>query len=87
MPYNFVILTDTEDNWSKIVYMVVITLAHGSSSINSILYAVINQRFRKGYKHFLMTLWAFKTPKREAKEALRFQSSTTKRDTLKVPTV
>lgn len=50
-PYAVVIVADGEDKWSKIVYVIVIMLAHSSSSVNSIMYGVVNKRFRRGYTH------------------------------------
>lgn len=52
-PYAVVVIIDYEDQWSKIVYVVVIQLAHTCSSVNFIIYAAMNKRFRKGYQYLL----------------------------------
>lgn len=51
-PYATVVLLDYDDKWSKIVYVVVIQMAHTNSSVNFILYWLMNQRFKRGYQQF-----------------------------------
>ncbi len=52
-PYALICLIDKNDNIHKAWYAFSILLAHASSTINSILYAVTNRGFRDGYKKFL----------------------------------
>ncbi|KAL5005491.1 hypothetical protein ScPMuIL_018947 [Solemya velum] len=61
-PYTIVINADGGDNWSKIIYVVVIMLAHASSSVNSVMYAVVNERFRSGYRHLLLGMLKCRMP-------------------------
>lgn len=56
LPYAVVVLLDFADNWSKIAYVVVIQMGHTNSSLNSILYAASNKRFRHGYLKFICLL-------------------------------
>ena len=52
-PYAVVVLIDYGDNWPKVVYVIVIQLAHTNSSANSIIYAATNKDFREGYRRFI----------------------------------
>jgi hypothetical protein len=52
-PYAFINIGDFDDEYPKIAYVIAIQMAHGSSSLNSILYAATNKRFRDGYRRFL----------------------------------
>lgn len=56
-PYAIIVLIDLDDNWSKIVYVVVIQMAHTNSSLNSVFYAATNARFRQGYKKTLNVIF------------------------------
>ncbi|KAL5004137.1 hypothetical protein ScPMuIL_017593 [Solemya velum] len=51
-PYATVVVLDYDDRWSKIVYVVVIQMAHTNSSVNFMLYWLMNQRFKRGYQQF-----------------------------------
>ena len=51
-PYALICLIDKHDNIHKAWYAFSILLAHASSTLNSILYAVTNRTFRDGYKKF-----------------------------------
>ena len=52
-PYAIVVLIDKYDEWHKIVYVIIIQMAHTNSSLNSIIYAASNKDFRDGYKMLL----------------------------------
>ena len=49
IPYAAFIMIDFEDRWPTLAYVIVIHLAHMSSSINCILYGATNRNFRSGY--------------------------------------
>ena len=63
-PYAVVVLIDYGDNWPKVVYVIVIQLAHTNSSANSIIYAATNKDFREGYKRFICC-WACRRQSRK----------------------
>ena len=56
-PYALVCLIDRYDTVHKAWYAFSVLLAHASSTLNSILYAVTNRGFRDGYKRFLKILF------------------------------
>ncbi len=55
-PYALICLIDRYDQFSLETYAYSILLAHASSTINSILYALSNKGFRDGYKTFFYTI-------------------------------
>ena len=55
-PYVIVVMVDQNDQWSKVVYVIVIQLAHSNSSLNSIVYAACNRCFRRAYKQFVLSI-------------------------------
>ena len=55
-PYALICLIDKHDDIHKAWYAFSVLLAHASSTLNSILYAVTNRGFRDGYKTFLRTI-------------------------------
>lgn len=56
-PYALICLIDKDDNFHKAWYAFSILMAHASSTLNSILYAVTNRGFRDGYKKFLKVMF------------------------------
>lgn len=62
-PYAVLVLCDPYDHGPKILYVVVIELGHINSSMNSILYAATNKRFRDGYRQFLGLCLPISPPK------------------------
>ncbi|XP_002737093.1 melatonin receptor type 1B-like [Saccoglossus kowalevskii] len=58
-PYAIIVLVDYKDRLPAIVHSCVIILAHGNSSLNSVLYGILNKQFRKSYKKVLkrMCCW------------------------------
>ena len=52
-PYALMCLIDRYDQVPKEVYTFGVLMAHTSSTLNSILYAVTNKGLRKGYKKFI----------------------------------
>ncbi|XP_064621987.1 melatonin receptor type 1B-like [Lineus longissimus] len=56
-PYALICLLDFQDAAPKVLYVIFIKLAHTNSSLNSVLYAALNENFRTGYKVFLRKLF------------------------------
>ena len=56
-PYALICLIDKYDTIHNAWYAFSVLLAHASSTLNSILYAVTNRGFRDGYKRFLKILF------------------------------
>ncbi|KAI8515939.1 melatonin receptor [Branchiostoma belcheri] len=48
-PYGIIFLVDSKGQWPKPVYVMAIILAHLNSSMNSIIYGVMNRSFRQAY--------------------------------------
>ncbi|XP_070572064.1 melatonin receptor type 1B-B-like [Ptychodera flava] len=48
-PYAVIVLVDFEDVLPQWLHIIIITMAHGNSSLNSVLYGVMNKQFREGY--------------------------------------
>lgn len=60
-PYDLLALVDRKDEGPMLLYIILISIGHANSSINSILYATTNRRFRRGYLEFLsMVLCRYK---------------------------
>ena len=57
MPYACVVIMDIDDNFSKIVYVIVVQLAHGNSSVNCIVYPATNRQFRQAYKLLMLKVF------------------------------
>ena len=62
-PYALICLIDRHDEIHKAWYAFSVLLAHASSTLNSILYAVTNRGFRDGYKTFLRNMCGCVTKK------------------------
>ena len=54
VPYFILVLFDREEKMSTGIYCLSLAIGHTNSSINSILYGATNQKFRRGYKIFLV---------------------------------
>ena len=52
-PYALMCLIDRFDNLQKEAYLYAILIAHSSSTMNSLIYAITNRGFQNGYKLFL----------------------------------
>ena len=63
-PYAVVVLIDRYDEWDKIVYVIIIQMAHTNSSLNSIIYAASNKDFREGYRRLLCCICERGRPKK-----------------------
>ncbi|XP_078573019.1 melatonin receptor type 1B-B-like [Branchiostoma floridae x Branchiostoma japonicum] len=48
-PYGVIFLVDSKGQWPKPVYVMAIILAHLNSSMNSVIYGVMNRSFRQAY--------------------------------------
>ena len=55
-PYALMCLIDRYNKIPKEAYTFAILMAHTSSTLNSILYAVTNKGLRQGYKKFIFIL-------------------------------
>lgn len=55
-PYDLLVLFDRTNSGPKIIYVILLAIGHSNSSLNCILYATTNRRFRKGYLEFLCLL-------------------------------
>ncbi|KAJ8020508.1 Melatonin receptor type 1B-B [Holothuria leucospilota] len=56
-PHAVMVLGDYYARWPRILHVFGIALAHGNSSINSLIYAACNRDFRRGYMVFLRTIY------------------------------
>ncbi|XP_069136188.1 melatonin receptor type 1B-like [Argopecten irradians] len=52
-PYDLLVLFDRLDEAPRLLYIILLTIGHSNSALNSILYASTNRRFRRGYLEFI----------------------------------
>lgn len=55
-PYAVTVLADYHDNFPMEVHSSVLMLAHVNSSVNSVLYGVLNKQYRKAYKTVILRI-------------------------------
>ncbi|XP_077994496.1 melatonin receptor type 1B-like [Glandiceps talaboti] len=78
-PYVVVVLADFRDDWPQVVHVLIITMAHANSSVNSILYGLLNKRFRESYWRLLSAMNCFKSRSKNANENHSITSVTGKK--------
>ncbi|XP_002742189.1 melatonin receptor type 1B-like [Saccoglossus kowalevskii] len=64
-PYAAVVMGDRRDEFPPYIHATVIILAHANSSLNSIMYGVMNKRFRQNYIQFVCVVLNCRTDHRE----------------------
>ncbi|CAH1249273.1 MTNR1A [Branchiostoma lanceolatum] len=53
LPYAVVVLADFNDHWPRAVHFLAIVMAHGSSSINCLVYGFMNKKFKTAFRKLL----------------------------------
>ncbi|KAI8487812.1 melatonin receptor [Branchiostoma belcheri] len=53
LPYAVVVLADFNDHWPRAVHFLAIVAAHGSSSINCLVYGFMNKKFKTAFRKLL----------------------------------
>lgn len=77
-PFATVILADTGDHYSKVIYTFTIEIAHFNNSVNPILYGLMNKRFQNGYIYFFKSIKrCFMKSKFESKSQNSFKTLST----------
>ncbi|XP_022083637.1 melatonin receptor type 1A-like [Acanthaster planci] len=55
-PYTIIVLSDLRNTYPDELYVAAIIFAHANSSMNSIVYGIMNRSFRQGYKNLIRVL-------------------------------
>ncbi|XP_038051161.1 melatonin receptor type 1B-like [Patiria miniata] len=55
-PYTIIVLSDLHNSYPDELYVAAIIFAHANSSMNSIVYGIMNRSFREGYKRLIRSL-------------------------------
>ncbi|XP_035660529.1 melatonin receptor type 1B-A-like [Branchiostoma floridae] len=53
LPYAVVVLADFDDHWPRAVHFMATIMAHGSSSVNCLVYGFMNKKFKTAFRKLL----------------------------------